>query len=184
MERVLLAPRARGRRRRLQRVPVGDRALPRQRGPDEPFGGGEPDEDFEGGPGTTGQVMRFTVVDRVGPEASVPPIRLPPPPPPGAASRTRSLALLEADSEVLTDGSASAAFLGVMDGTVAVPMSWDDEVTEHPELGDTEVWSSTTTRWTPTPSTCTWCSSRSWTARRPARLLDRPRSTRRGARTR
>ncbi len=36
-------------------------------GPDEPFGGGEPGEAFEfADPATTGLVMRFTVVDRVG----------------------------------------------------------------------------------------------------------------------
>lgn len=111
--------------------------------PDEPFGGGEPGEEFEwADPATTGQVMRFTVVDRVGADDSVPPeeITLPTPPRPGAEVRTRRLALLEADSEVLADVGPRAAFLGVMDGAVAVPLAWDDDVTEHPALGDTEVW--------------------------------------------
>ena len=111
--------------------------------PDEPFGGGEPGVDFDvADPGTTGQVMRFTVVDRIGADTTTPPdeLTLPAPPPPGAADRTRSLALLEADSDVLPDVGPRAAFLGVLDGAVAVPLGWDDDVTEDPGLGDTEIW--------------------------------------------
>lgn len=111
--------------------------------PDEPYGGGEPGEEFEfADPATTGQVMRFTVVDRVGPETSVPPdqLTLPAPPPQGQAVRTRRLALLEADSEVLADVGPRAAFLGVMDGDVPVPLMWDEDITEDPHLGDTEIW--------------------------------------------
>ena len=87
-------------------------------------------------------MLRFTVVDRVGPETSEPPeqLSLPTAPPLGVEARTRALALLEADSEVLPDVGPRAAFLGVMDGAVAVPLAWDDDVTEDPHLGDTEVW--------------------------------------------
>ncbi len=111
--------------------------------PDEPFGGGEPGEEFEfANPTTTGQVMRFTVVDRVGAETSTPPeqLTLPAVTPPGTAGRTRALALLEADSDVLPDVGPRAAFLGVLEGAVAVPLAWDDEVTENPAVGDTEIW--------------------------------------------
>ena len=41
---------------------------------------------------------------------------------------------------MLADVGPRAAFLGVMQGAVAVPLSWDDPVTENPRLGDTEVW--------------------------------------------
>ncbi|HET6966904.1 MAG TPA: multicopper oxidase domain-containing protein [Ornithinibacter sp.] len=144
MERMLLAPAERA------DVVVDFGAFPSgtelylvNEGPDEPFGGGEPGEEFEwADPATTGQVMRFTVVDRVGADESVPPeeISLPSPAKPGPEARTRTLALLEADSDVLPDVGPRAAFLGVLDGAVAVPLAWDDEVTEHPGVGDTEVW--------------------------------------------
>ncbi len=43
-------------------VPVGNYVLGNV-GPDEPFGGGEPDEDFDlADPDTTGQIMQFRVV--------------------------------------------------------------------------------------------------------------------------
>jgi len=43
-------------------------------GPDEPFGGGVPGEDFEpADPGTTGQVMQFRVVQAAGADYSTPP---------------------------------------------------------------------------------------------------------------
>ena len=41
---------------------------------------------------------------------------------------------------MLPDVGPRAAFLGVMEGAVAVPLAWDDEVTENPAVGDTEIW--------------------------------------------
>jgi spore coat protein A, manganese oxidase len=127
----------------FSQFPSGTRLFLVNIAPDEPFGGGDPGEGFEwADPGTTGQVLRFSVVNRVGPETSEPPeqLTLPTPPPPGVESRTRTLALLEADSEVLPDVGPRAAFLGVMDGAVAVPLAWEDDVTENPHLGATEIW--------------------------------------------
>ena len=124
-------------------LPPGTRVFLVNEAPDEPFGGGEPDEDFDrADPATTGQVMAFDVVDRVGAETSTPPgeLVLPAPPPAPSAVRERHLALLEADSEVLDGVGPRAAFLGTMEGAVGVPLSWDDPVTESPAVGDTEVW--------------------------------------------
>ncbi|KGN40177.1 bilirubin oxidase [Knoellia aerolata DSM 18566] len=144
MQRLLLAPAERADVVvDFSGFPAGTRLFLINEGPDEPFGGGEPGDAFEwADPATTGQVMSFTVVDRVGPETSTSPeeLSLPAPPPPPPAVRTRALALLEADSEVLADVGPRAAFLGTMAGAEAVPLAWDEPVTETPGLGDTEVW--------------------------------------------
>ena len=53
-------------------VPVGSYVL-RNIGPDEPFGGGEPPDDFDvADPDTTGQIMRFDVVPAVDADDSTP----------------------------------------------------------------------------------------------------------------
>ena len=145
MERLLLAPAERADVVvDFSQVPAGTRLYLVNEGPDEPFGGGEAPTEFEwADPESTGQVMRFTVVDAVGADTTVPPDELsalPSPPPPGAEVRTRRLALLEADSEILDDVGPRAAFLGTMNGDHPVALSWDDEVTENPNVGDTEVW--------------------------------------------
>ncbi|MGH3659344.1 MAG: bilirubin oxidase, partial [Micromonosporaceae bacterium] len=81
-------------------VPVGEHVL-RNLGPDEPFGGGIPGEDFEpADPASTGQVLQFRVVPAVGPDPTTPPRFLVLP----AITRltggtTRPLALLEEMSE-------------------------------------------------------------------------------------
>ena len=144
MERILLAP--------AERADVvvdfshfraGTELYLVNEGPDEPFGGGEPGSEFEfADPRTTGQVMRFTVVDRVGRDTSEHPgqLTLPAPPSTGVATRTRALAITEADSDVLLDVGPRAAFLGVMDGDVPVPLGWDETITENPRKGDSEIW--------------------------------------------
>ncbi|MGZ8662093.1 MAG: multicopper oxidase family protein [Actinomycetota bacterium] len=124
------------------KVPVGRYVLGNV-GPDEPFGGGEPDgDDFDvADPATTGQVMEFRVVPAVAPDPTTPPRRLvlPPITPLPAESSTRPLALVELPSEV-HDGP-SEAVLGVMDGDGnAVTKEWADAVSENPDVGDTEVW--------------------------------------------
>ena len=137
--------------------------------PDEPFGGGEPGEDFEyANPATTGQVMRFTVVDRVGAETSAPPEQLIAArrPRTGAGRRTRALALARGRLRRAGRRGPRAAFLGVMDGGVAVPLALGRRRHREPRgSGTPRSGSSTTTPRTPTRSTCTWCSSRSSTAR-------------------
>jgi FtsP/CotA-like multicopper oxidase with cupredoxin domain len=130
-------------------------------GPDEPFGGGSPGEDFPpADPGTTGQVMQFRVVPLASPDTSTPPaeLALPAPPALGPEGTTRALSLNEEDSRVLCVsrqghtvpcGSSVAvdafgpvrALLGTMDGAASpIPLLWDDAVTENPGLGATEVW--------------------------------------------
>jgi len=128
-------------------VPVGSYVL-RNVGPDEPFGGGEPDEDFDvADPGSTGQVLQFRVGSRVGDDDSTPPrfLRLPPISPLPPATATRRLALIEKmglghDSEGNELEGPVEALLGRVEDGEAVEYLWMDPVTENPAVGDTEVW--------------------------------------------
>jgi bilirubin oxidase len=125
-------------------VPVGTEIILLNLGPDEPFGGGEPGEDFApADPATTGQVMQFRVVAATGPDTSLSPdrLRLPPLGGLGAASRVRQVSLNEEDSAVLKNAGPRAALLGTInaDGT-GYPLGWDDPITENPALNATEVW--------------------------------------------
>jgi spore coat protein A len=122
-------------------------------GPDEPFGGGEPNIDFEpADPATTGQVMQFHVVPRVGHDFSTPPQYLVLP----AAAElpletcTRKLALIEKaglsttpDPENETEfiEGPVEALLGNVDADGnAEEKLWMQPVTENPHVGDTEIW--------------------------------------------
>ena len=114
-------------------------------GPDEPFGGGVPDRDFDAAdPATTGQVLQFRVtLPLSGTDTSTPPgqLRLPAPPKPGVTTNTRQVSLNE---EALTfngfDGPI-AAKLGTMnpDGTPN-PLGWADPITENVAVGAVEEW--------------------------------------------
>ena len=122
-------------------VPLGEYVL-RNLGPDEPFGGGEPDIDFgTADPDTTGQILQFRVVPAVAADPTTPPmyLQLPAPVPLPAEIRTRPLALLEMMS-MFHDGPVEA-MLGNLDAS-GMPMHrmWSDPVTENPRVGDTEVW--------------------------------------------
>jgi FtsP/CotA-like multicopper oxidase with cupredoxin domain len=122
-------------------VPVGNYVLGNL-GPDEPFGGGEPPDDFDvADPDTTGQIMQFRVLPAVAPDPSTPPqfLVLPAIAQLPAPVRTRPLALLEHASD-FWDGPAEA-MLGTVDadGNPTAKM-WADPVTENPSQGDTEVW--------------------------------------------
>ena len=122
-------------------VPVGDYVLGNL-GPDEPFGGGEPDADFDAAdPSTTGQIMQFRVVSAAGPDPTTPPqnLQLPAIEPLPVETTTRPLALIEMMS-MHHDGPAEA-MLGTVD-EMGMPMHhmWSDPVTENPNVGDTEVW--------------------------------------------
>jgi FtsP/CotA-like multicopper oxidase with cupredoxin domain len=122
------------------RVPTGDYVL-RNVGPDEPFGGGLPDQDFDSAdPATTGQVLQFKVVAAMAADPTTPPqfLRLPPITPLPAEVRTRPLALIEMMSN-LHDGP-SEAMLGTVEGGLTMHKMWMDPVTENPAVGDTEVW--------------------------------------------
>jgi FtsP/CotA-like multicopper oxidase with cupredoxin domain len=127
-------------------VPLGGHVLANL-GPDEPFGGGEPDDDFDASdPATTGQIMEFRVVRATGRDHSTPPqfLQTPAITPLGPGS-TRPLALVEEMSMDFDDAPA-AAMLGTVAGDPAVelapstPLMWSDEITENPSVGDTEVW--------------------------------------------
>ncbi len=125
-------------------VPFGTEIVLLNLAPDEPFGGGVPGVDFDpANPATTGQVMQLRVVPAVGVDTSLPPDKLvlPKLSPLPEAIVTRRVSLNEADSEVLPDIGPEAARLGTLDGNVqGVPLDWDDEITENPDVGATEVW--------------------------------------------
>ena len=116
-------------------------------GPDEPFGGGEPDSDFDvADPATTGQVMQFRVGPVVGVDGSTPPqfLQLPAIVPLPPATVTRPLALLE-EMSAFHDGPTEA-LLGTVTGDpnlepgVWTKRMWEEPVTENPAVGATEVW--------------------------------------------
>jgi FtsP/CotA-like multicopper oxidase with cupredoxin domain len=141
-------------------VGVGTEIILQNLGPDEPFGGGEPPDDFDvADPDTTGQVMQFRVIQESGPDTSTPPDRLVLPriAPLPAATNTRQVSLNEVDSEtvlVSTDANGNVvldclsgepfgpkeALLGTVAGGAGVPRNWDDPITENPAVGATEVW--------------------------------------------
>ncbi|MGZ6030030.1 MAG: multicopper oxidase domain-containing protein, partial [Myxococcaceae bacterium] len=112
-------------------------------GPDEPYGGGEPPDDFDvADPQTTGQVMKFVVGQLSSTDESVPPeqLTLPPFSAIGASNRTRQVSLNEAESSVF-EGAPSEALLGTLDADgTGNPLKWMDEITEHVALNDVETW--------------------------------------------
>jgi spore coat protein A len=132
-------------------VPVGEYVLGNV-GPDEPFGGGVPGVDFDvADPDSTGQVMSFRVVPRVGPDHSTPPERLQLPAAPDlpTATNTRKLALLEKAGVGFDDEAGGIegpveALLGVVSFENSIGTAderlWMSPVTENPGVGDTEIW--------------------------------------------
>jgi len=129
-------------------VPVGNYVLGNL-GPDEPFGGGAPDEDFDASdPLTTGQILQFRVVPAVAPDPTTPAQFLVPPAivPLPAETVTRPLALIEkmgmgVDAEDnMVDGPVEAVLGNVDEDGAAVEALWMDPVTENPSVGATEVW--------------------------------------------
>jgi len=111
-------------------------------GPDEPFGGGEPPNDFDASdPDTTGQILEFRVVPAITPDPTTPPryLQLPTILPLPAPKTTRPLALME-EMSMHWDGPA-AAMLGTVDADgMPTHRMWVEPVTESPAVGDTEVW--------------------------------------------
>jgi spore coat protein A, manganese oxidase len=117
-------------------------------GPDEPFGGGKPDEDFDRADAdSTGQLMQFRVIPAVAADPTTPPqfLVLPAPVPLPPETLTRPLALMEEQSRFFDDSPAEA-LLGTVDGDPNVAQGiltkrlWMDDVTENPAPGSTEVW--------------------------------------------
>jgi spore coat protein A, manganese oxidase len=109
-------------------------------GPDEPFGGGEPNKDFTPADhDTTGQVMMFNVVadnlnrgENFSIPLSVTTGTIPEP------TVTRRVSLNE-EMSAIWDGPA-AALLGTYDNGDPTPMTWMKPITETPLLGNTELW--------------------------------------------
>jgi FtsP/CotA-like multicopper oxidase with cupredoxin domain len=131
----------------FSKVPVGNHVL-RNVGPDEPFGGGEPPDDFDvADPDTTGQIMAFRVVPARAADPTTPPIFLvlPSVSPLGAVSTTRRLALLEELSTSFADAPAET-LLGTVSGNPNVAPGvwtkrlWEDAETENPAVNATEIW--------------------------------------------
>jgi FtsP/CotA-like multicopper oxidase with cupredoxin domain len=127
-------------------VPPGNHVLGNV-GPDEPFGGGVPGDDFPvADPDGTGQVMQFRVVPAVAPDPTTPPQFLVLP----ALARltggtTRPLALIE-KAAVGVDGDGEEvegpveALLGTVEAGMWIEQKWMDPVTENPAVGDIELW--------------------------------------------
>jgi FtsP/CotA-like multicopper oxidase with cupredoxin domain len=111
-------------------------------GPDEPFGGGKPNEDFEPAESnTTGQIMEFRVAKATGSDPTTPPqfLQLPAIAPLPEAVTTRKLALLERMS-MHHDGPAEALLGNVGDDGKPAERMWMEPITENPAVGDTEIW--------------------------------------------
>ena len=122
-------------------VPVGRHVLANV-GPDEPFGGGEPPDDFDlADPDSTGQIMQFRVGPALAPDPTTPPqfLVLPAIAPLPAPKTTRPLALMEMMSE-FWDGPAEAMLGNVDDDGNPKHKMWADRVSENPNVGDTETW--------------------------------------------
>ncbi len=140
-------------------VPVGNYVLGNV-GPDEPFGGGVPGNDFPvADPDSTGRILQFNVAPAVGVDDSTPPqfLQLPAISPLPRETFTRRLALIERagsgiveeeDGEEEVEGPVEA-LLGTV-GPDAIDQTtqagvwterkWMDAVTENPATGATEVW--------------------------------------------
>ena len=129
----------------FSRVPLGNYVLANV-GPDEPFSGGFPVDDFEpADPETTGQVLEFRVVRPTSRDRSTPPQFLQlPAVTPLVPTATRQVSLNEEDSMVLEDVGPRAALCGTVDLSEGepegVPLQWMDEISENPPVGATETW--------------------------------------------
>jgi bilirubin oxidase len=122
-------------------VPVGTTVTLVNVGPDEPFGGGVPGVDFPvSDPATTGQVMQFRVVPRVGADNSTPAanLQLPNITPIATNSSTfrRKVSLNELMSMVVKKAGPAAAMLGTLNtkNGKGVPLHWSDPITENPPV--------------------------------------------------
>ncbi len=92
--------------------------------------------------GTTGTVLRFTVVPLKSKDKSVAPrnLTLPKPPVIGPATHTRRVSLSEVGSNFQTSVIASYQ-CGTLDSAdLPNALGWDDKITEEPKSGSTETW--------------------------------------------
>ena len=124
-------------------VPLGRHILANV-GPDEPFGGGVPGDDFGvADPGTTGQVMEFRVVPAVAADSTTSQfLGLPAITPLPAAVRTRPLGLIEGWDRRGSPARRSRPDRGGPwhDRSRPAGRAPMDPVTENPGVGETEIW--------------------------------------------
>jgi spore coat protein A, manganese oxidase len=141
-------------------IPAGTELYLINEGPDEPYGGGRPDQDFEAAkPEETGQVMKFVVAAPSGKDGSLPPeqLSLPAIQALGPATKTRQVSLNEAMSMTLfvTKDKEDTVQLdrrgepfgpaGGYLGTVAPDgkgymLMWKSDITENPTQNEIEDW--------------------------------------------
>jgi FtsP/CotA-like multicopper oxidase with cupredoxin domain len=120
---------------------VGDEILLENAGPDEPYGGGVPGEDFESAdPSTTGRVLQFRVVPLEDPDLSKVGATPVPDAPLSTTLPPRDLTLNEVMHVVGEDEFPVEAVLGTLEHG---PLEWDSETvgaTETPTVDTTERW--------------------------------------------
>ncbi|NIM90546.1 MAG: multicopper oxidase domain-containing protein [Candidatus Aminicenantes bacterium] len=142
-------------------VDVGTEIVMLNLGPDEPFGGGVPGEDFDpADPVSTGLVMQFRVKETTGNlPLGVLPTGLPAASPLGIANNTRAVSLNEEESKSVRVSDVggnivpdcangepfgpTAALLGTVNtgpSPTGNPFLWMDPITENPTLFTTETW--------------------------------------------
>jgi len=120
----------------FSRFSVGNEITLLNLGPDEPFNGLPVDRDTQADLDSTGQVMRFRVVELTGEgNPGEIPTRLPPIERLQTTDIARNLTL----NEELYDpiDIPIGAKLGTNDRG---PLDWGDAITENPKLGDVEIW--------------------------------------------
>ena len=151
-------------------VPTGTEIILLNLGPDEPFGGGEPDDDFDvADRHGTGMILQFRIVPARSADFTTPPqdLELPPIVPFPNAAVIRRVSLNESESDtVFVDGhpghghkkhqpsnlkvacgnaervpfGPTMARLGTVTGNSGHPLDWMDPITENPAPGATELW--------------------------------------------
>jgi bilirubin oxidase len=125
-------------------LPIGTEVFLVNEGPDEPFGGGLAETDFEAADvETTGQVLKFVVVPVTAKDHSIDPqhLKLPAFKPLADASNTRQVSLSELARTFPGFDGPIMALLGTLDASgIPIPRAWGDPITENPALGAIEVW--------------------------------------------
>jgi FtsP/CotA-like multicopper oxidase with cupredoxin domain len=124
-------------------VPSGTQLYLINEGPNEPYGGGTIDVDYQpSDPNTVGQVMKFVVTAPTSADTTIPPasLRLPSQSRLSTASTVRTLSLNEMESTFFA-GAPAMAMLGTLnaDGT-GNPMMWSHAITETPKANTAELW--------------------------------------------
>lgn len=146
----------------FSRIPAGTQITLLNRGPDGPFRGGRPGEDFAAADSaTTGSVMQFRIVPATSMDASTPveALLLPEPERPGPEAHTRQVSLNTVRSETVRVVRENERLVMACDarkahpfsptahqlGTVNAqgygePLAYGDPISEKPVAGTTEVW--------------------------------------------